>query len=174
MASNFLEELVSQWYEFSGYFLRRNILVGKRPNGGYAGELDVVAFNPATDHLVHIEPSMDADSWTKREERYLKKFELGRKHIPSLFEGIELPDKIDQIALLGYASKRNHSELAGGEIMIMSELLEEIFEKIKSLDVSRSAIPEHLSILRGYQFVASNFSSVQAVMNEKSDLALKH
>ena len=168
MASNFLEDLVSQWYEFSGYFIRRNILVGRRPAGGHAGELDVVGFNPVTNHLIHIEPSMDTDSWAKREERYSKKFRLGREYIPSLFEGLNLPSEIDQVALLGYASKRNHADLAGGRILLIPELLEEIFSELSILDISRNAIPEHLPILRGYQLASSNFGAIQLGMSRKS------
>lgn len=58
MAHNYLEQLVAEWYEYQGYFVRRNILVGKRDKGGHECELDVVAFNPETQHLVHVEPSM--------------------------------------------------------------------------------------------------------------------
>ena len=61
MASNYLEQLVAEWYEYQGYFIRRNVLVGKREQGGYECELDVVAFHPETKQLVHIEPSTDAE-----------------------------------------------------------------------------------------------------------------
>ena len=37
MASNFLEELVAEWYEYKGYFVRRNVRVGPRAKGGYEG-----------------------------------------------------------------------------------------------------------------------------------------
>ena len=60
MAVNHLEQLVAEWYEYQGYFVRKNVLVGKRAKGGYECELDIVAFNPATKKLVHIEPSLDA------------------------------------------------------------------------------------------------------------------
>ncbi len=30
MANNHLEQLVSEWYEYQGYFIRRNVKVGKR------------------------------------------------------------------------------------------------------------------------------------------------
>lgn len=43
---NFLEQLVAEWYEYRGYFVRRNVLVGRRSQGGQDGELDIVAFNP--------------------------------------------------------------------------------------------------------------------------------
>ena len=60
---------------YRGYFVRRNILVGKRDKGGHECELDVVAFNPETQRLVHVKPSMDANTWVVREARYAKKFE---------------------------------------------------------------------------------------------------
>jgi hypothetical protein len=75
---NFLEQLAAEWYEFRGYFVRRNVRVGPRPNGGHECELDVVAFHPKKRHLVQIEPSMDADSWAQREQRYAKKFTAGK------------------------------------------------------------------------------------------------
>ena len=38
---NHLESLVAEWCEFCGYFIRRNVQVGKQPKGGYEGELGV-------------------------------------------------------------------------------------------------------------------------------------
>ena len=45
-----------------GYFVKTNIRFGLLKRGGYAGEMDVVAYHPDTLSLVHIETSMDADS----------------------------------------------------------------------------------------------------------------
>ena len=104
---NHLEQIVGEGYEYSGYFVRRNVLVGKRAKGGYEGELDVVAFHPASKHLVHIEPSLDADTWKRREERFARKFRLGRKYIPEMFSGVGIPVEIDQIALFVFASNAN-------------------------------------------------------------------
>ena len=98
---NHLEQLVAEWHEYQGYFVRRNVHVGKRGDGGWECELDVVAFHPGKKHLIHVEPSMDADSWPRREERFRKKFDIGKKHIPNLFSGIDIPTDIEQIALLG-------------------------------------------------------------------------
>ena len=104
VALNFLEQLVAEWYEFRGYFVRRKINVGPSLKGKFEFELDIVAFHPGKPHLVHIEPSMDATSWDQREKRYTAKFGAGKKHIPSLFSGFDLPE-IDQIALLVFAGK---------------------------------------------------------------------
>ena len=118
MASNYLEQLIAEWYEYKGYFIRQNVWVGRRARGGYECELDIVAFHPGNNRLVQIEPSMDASSWKERERRYEKKFEAGRKYIPELFQGLRIPTEIEQIAVLVFASKQNHETLAGGKIVL--------------------------------------------------------
>lgn len=157
---NHLEQLVGEWYEFQGYFLRRNVKVAKRLAGGYEGELDVVAFNPQTEHLVHIEASLDALSWADREVRFGRKFELGKEHVPSLFEGLDLPTEIDQVALLAYASKKNRDSVGGGRIMLVGELMADIFAELKSLQFSLDAIPETLPLLRTLQLVAEHRAGI--------------
>ena len=153
MPNNFLEQLVAEWYEYKGYFVRRNVPVGKRRKGGYECELDVVAFNPSERHLLHIEPSMDAESWETRERRYRKKFDAGRKHIPGLFPGFDLPHEIEQIAILVFASKVNHPTLGGGKVLLVSDLMREILENLGNKKIASNAVPEHHALLRTLQFV---------------------
>lgn len=153
---NHLEQLVAEWYEYRGYFVRRNIQVGPRLNGGYECELDVVAFHPGLQHLVHIEPSMDAHSWAKREQRYGKKFAAGRQHIPTLFDGINLPNEIEQIALLGFASNANVKTLTGCRVMTTAELFAEIVAGIGNKKISKAAIPEQFPLLRTIQFASEH------------------
>ncbi len=166
MAGNYLEQLVSEWYEYRGYFVRRNVLVGKRENGGHDCELDVVAFRPETKHLVHIEPSMDAHTWEVREARFTKKFDAGKKHIPSLFKGVVIPDDIEQIALLAFASKKSRETIGGGRIMLIPELLAEVFLRIRTTSLSSSAIPEQFALLRTLQLVSDNRNYLSTVLSE--------
>ena len=153
---NHLEQLVSEWYEYQGYFVRRNVHVGKRSKGGYECELDVVAFNPTKKHLVHIEPSMDANSWLEREARYLKKFEAGRKYIPEIFIGIDMPVHIEQIALFGLGSKTNNSMLAGGHVWLASDFLLQITQTLRKLRIEKAAVSEQFPLLRTIQFVCQH------------------
>jgi hypothetical protein len=164
MANNFLEQLVAEWYEYRGYFVRRNVPVGKRPGGGYDCELDVVAFHPKNRHLVHIEPSMDADSWQTRERRFKVKFDAGRKHIPSLFPGLDLPEDVEQIALLLSASKVNHPTLGGASVQLVSELMGEIMENLGDKRIMENAVPEHHALLRTLQFVVEYRKKVLAAL----------
>ena len=153
---NFLEQLVAEWYEYQGYFVRRNVLVGKRGGGGWECELDVVAFHPGKKHLVHIETSMDSNSWDKRAERYNRKFETGRKYIPQLFAGIDIPTNIDQIALFGLGSKTNNPTLSGGAVWLMSDLLVEITAVLRHKRVEKEAVSEQFPLLRTIQFMCQH------------------
>ena len=153
MAHNHLEQLVAEWYEYQGYFVKRNAKVGKRPQGGFECELDVVAFHPEDKHLVQIEPSLDAHSWAIRELRFQKKFDAGRRYIHELYPGLVLPDTIEQIALLVFAASANHPTLGGGRVLIAGQLIEEIFISLKDKRLESEAIPEQFSILRSFQYV---------------------
>ena len=153
MANNFLEQLVAEWYEYRGYFVRRNIAVGRRTKGGYECELDIVALDPVRRHLVHIEPSMDAESWEKRERSFRKKFDAGLRYIPGLFPGLDLPDEIEQIAIFAFASRVNHPTLAGRKVLLVSDLMREIMEDLSAKKIASGAVPEHHALLRTLQFV---------------------
>jgi hypothetical protein len=167
MAINFLEQLISEWYELQGYFIRKNVFVGKRPNGGYECELDVVAFHPSKKHLVHIEASMDAASWAEREGRFNKKFEAGRKYIPLLFKGLDIPADIDQMAVLIFASKQKRDTLAGGKLILGNDLLEMIFTDLQYRSLYSQTIPEQFPILRAFQFVAQYRKEVCSILLSK-------
>ena len=69
-----LEDLITEYYDWKGYLVKRNIKVGRLSHGGWEMELDVIAFDPRTGHLIHMGPSIDAHSWAVREERFAKKF----------------------------------------------------------------------------------------------------
>ena len=154
VAGNHLESLVAEWYELRGYFIRRNVKVGKRPNGGHECELDVVGFHPEQRSLVQIEPSLDAHNWTKREARYKKKFDAGRKYIPGLFPGMAVPKHIDQIALFVYGGGKSRERIAGGRVVFIRDFMAEIRASIRHRRVARAAIPEGLPLLRTLQFAA--------------------
>lgn len=167
MAGNYLEQLVAEWYEYRGYFVRRNVPVGKRAKGGYECELDVVAFHPERKHLVHLEPSTDALSWEKREARYQKKFDSGREHIPGLFRGLPIPEEIEQVAVFIFASSKNVKTIGGGQVVLIGDLLAEIFSDLKSKRIASRAVPENFPILRTMQLVANYKGAVWSALEDR-------
>ena len=99
---------------------------------------------------------MDANSWANREQRYKKKFDAGKKYIPEIFSGIEIPAEIEQIALFGLGSRANNPTLGGGRVMLASDLLLEIVSCLKERRVEKMAVSEQFPLLRTIQFMCQH------------------
>ena len=156
MQANFLEELVAEWFEYRRYIVRRNERVGPRAAGGYEGELDIVAFDSKTNHLVHIETSTDADSWAEREKRFSKKFASGAKHIGSLFPGLTLPAIPEQQAVFVFGSDKKHKSIGGGKVILAENYILMILRDLKTKPIVSQAVPEKYPILRTLQMISEH------------------
>ena len=154
-----LEDLIAEYYDWQGYLVKRNIHVGKRAKGGWEMELDIIAYNPHSKHLIHIEPSLDADPWAKREARFTKKFTLARKYIlREVFTWLPNNTKIEQMAILARHPK-DRNEVGGGKIKSVDELMHEIREKVNGSGMaSKSAIPQQYPLLRTIQLLCNGYS----------------
>lgn len=143
----FLEQLVAEWYAYRGFFVRTNIKFGKRPAGGYEGEIDVAAFDPKTKRLIHIEASTDADSWPERKKRFTKKFGDAKRHYKEIFD-FQF-DSIENRAIVGF-SRRTLNEIDFGNSIKV------IFTQfLTSLSPMKSAVPEGYPLLRAIKFAVA-------------------
>jgi hypothetical protein len=151
--ANHLEQLVAEWLEFKGYFVRQNVKVGRLPHGGHEGELDIVAYHPIENHLIHIEPSHAADAWKIREQKFKKKFDAGRKYIISeVFPWLPHNKKFEQWAVL-WGSDKNHPEVGGGKVVPIWKMYRMIAKDVIAFGPPAGmAIPEQLPLLRTMQF----------------------
>jgi hypothetical protein len=109
---------------------------------------------------------MDALSWPQRDLRFSRKFKAGRLHIPQLFTGLDLPNEIDQIALLCFASRRNRSTVGGGRIVLVQDLVHEITKGLKGKRVASDAVPEDKPLLRSLQFAIEHIDTIRQALTE--------
>ncbi len=149
---NFLEELVAERYEFTGYFVRTNPRARKRAKGGWDMELDVLAYNPQDQELLHVEVSGDANSWTERKKRFMeKKFILTPYEYTTL---VGAPVKaIRKIAVVGWTDS-TRADLDWGqdvEVVLVSRFIRDIIADLKKRDFMREAVPEGFPLLRAIQ-----------------------
>lgn len=153
-----LENLIAEYYDWKGYLVKRNIKVGRLSHGGWEMELDVIAFDPHSGHLIHLEPSIDAHSWATRESRFTKKFTSAKKYILSeVFTWLDSEIEIEQVAIL-VSHPKNRDFLAGAKIRSIDELMAEIREKVIACGiVARNAIPEQYPLLRTMQLTHNGY-----------------
>jgi hypothetical protein len=171
MANNFLEQLVAEWYEYRGYFVRRNVPVGRRSNGGFEAELDVVALNPETRHLVHLEPRWMRRSWETGSGA------SGRSSMPAASTSRALPrvrragrDRADRHTRV--REQGEPSDAGRRQVLLVSDLMREIMEELSDKKISENAVPEHHSLLRTLQLVVEYRKKVfrdAALTRTKSD-----
>jgi hypothetical protein len=156
-----LENLIIEYYRWLGNDVRHNQKVGRRELGGWEMELDVVVFDAKTPKILHLEPSLDATSWAKREARFAKKFEAGRKYIlTDIFPSVARDMRIEQIAVLISASPARRC-LAGGVVWTVDEMVAIIRDAVRAKGIAaRSAISEQYPLLRTVQFVTSGYYGV--------------
>lgn len=154
---NFLEELTSEWYEYNGYFCRKNIRYGKPSRGGgYVGEIDVVAYHPKTKEFIHIECSADAWSWEKKRVEFRKKFLKASKYYSSEFPFYK--KKVRKIVITGYSYPRLNAEdkmnFGGGvEIILVPNFIKLIVSVLSEKDPWNVGIHESTyPLLRAIQY----------------------
>lgn len=103
----YLAQLVTEWYEYQGYFVRNGLWVGLESDGSYECMLDVVAFHPLRHHVIHVELSLDLLSFDEKERHFQPKFDAGRRYLHRMF-GTEPHAQIEQIALIVVADNLPH------------------------------------------------------------------
>jgi|SRR5579862_4991988 len=96
---------------------------------------------------------MDAESWAQREAKFKRKFDTGKKHIPTLFSAFDPLPEVQHIALFGMLKTKTRDKVGGGDVVPVCELLDEIRKQIPS-DYAAQAVPEQFVILRTLQFAA--------------------
>jgi hypothetical protein len=151
---NFLEQLASEWYEYSGYFVRTNVKARRLPHGGWGMEVDVLAYEPHTKLLLHIEPTSDADSWPERKKRFLtKKFILSHGEYEEIV-GAQI-SKVRKIAIVGYGHYAKVDLNWGDdiEVVLIPLFIKQIATKLKGQHPAKEAVPEGYPILRGMQMM---------------------
>lgn len=149
----YLEQLVKEWYEYQGYFVRRELWVGFESDGSYECELDIVAFHPTQRRVVHIEPSYDLLSWEEKEQHFQSKFDAGKKYLHRMFGG-EPNLHIEQFALILEGDHANARTIGGGRIVLLSELYSKILQRLSSFAMSTATVPEQWPLILTLQFVA--------------------
>jgi len=116
--------------------------------------MDVIAYNPQTNELTHMETSVDANSWEKRKIKFQRKFRYAKEHYMEVFSFKTNDMKPIQVAIVGFNRIRDEHRSFGENIKIIhiSEFIKEITESLKQKDPQRDTVPEGYPLLRAIQY----------------------
>jgi len=146
---NHLEQLVTEWFEYLGHFVKTSVNVGKRERGGYDGELDVVSIDIVNRRIIHVECGCELTSVDKWNERYAAKFERGRKFIPQILPAhADWP--IEQVSVLMFNTSARR-EFGGVRSITYAELVKSIEEGLVNTRLNTSAVPSQFGLVRAIQ-----------------------
>lgn len=147
---NQLEEMVKEYYEYSGYFVKTNIRFYKLERGGYKGETDVIAYNPQNMNLIHIECSQEAVSDKDLKAKADKKFPKELDYEKELNLKIK---EISKIFIVGQSSASKQDLMPYGvEHKSVKQFMKEVYDFITE-DFMHNAVPEVYPLLRTIQLV---------------------
>lgn len=163
---DYLQQLATEWYEYQGYFVHRDLWIGLEPDGSYECELDLVAFHPLRRHLVQIETSFDLLDWKEKEQHFQLKFEAGRKYLHRSF-GAESRVHLDQIALV-IGDDDTPPAVAGARVERLADLLSAIIAELQSFAMAELPIPGQWPVLRTLQFLAAYARRLMPVLTKET------
>ena len=153
---NFLEQVVAEWFNLKGYFVKTNIRFGKGSHGGVKGEMDVVAFQPQTKEFVHVEASNGAASWEKQCETIERKFKLAGQHYDDMFQFPHESTRLIAISGFGRVAPDWAKERlveSGVTLESVPEFFRKVTADIQDRPITKGTISETLPLLRAIQFV---------------------
>ena len=145
---NFLEELLSEWYEYYyDCFIKKNISFGEGKN---TEEIDILAYNPEKGIVYHIETINFVKSKKKQKEEILKKFENAEKYYKKI---LNLPEyKIEKIVVVDDVKRVDNvlEELFTKNIKVVAveEIITDICAELLSQKNSYCLVPEKYSLIR--------------------------
>ena len=113
--------------------------------------MDVVVYHPESLTLLHIETSMDADSWEVRHKRFERKFITADPYYREIFK-FEIK-KIETMVILGLSVPKKQPSLWNiVQVKYIPYFIEEITDYLSQYSPLNHAISESYPLLRAMQF----------------------
>ena len=162
---NFLEQLAAEWFDYQGYFIRTNIKFGKLKKGGYQGEIDLIAYHPENNQLIHVETSTGGESFEKRKKIFLRKFDDASKHYEDILPFvIDKKIEIKRRAIVGFAKKTRIPVDWPKDLKIkfisVPAFISKICKELTKKNPSREIVPESYPLLRTIQLTVHYYKPI--------------
>jgi hypothetical protein len=139
--------------------------VGRLPHGGHAGEIDVAAFEPVSQHCLHVECSIAASSWKAVQASLATKLERGRQYVLSEVFPEPKTRRFEQWAVLwGHSTQIGY--VGGAKIVTLKTLLQNIARDAIGMSHAGRVFPEKYPLLRTIQVTVKLLGGLKRIADE--------
>lgn len=145
-----LEQLVQEYYDIQGYWVRTNVNYGPGRRGGYSGDADVLAFEPHNRVLVHLEVSMGAEKWEEKKATVTKKFKKAKDHYEAMCPHPFV--RTEKVAITGWSSSPAPITIPGVDIWTLGQFMHKVVELVTNRFRGSKLPPEQYPLLRAVSF----------------------
>lgn len=147
---NYLEQLVSEWYQYQGCFVKTNVRITNGKTKSVRHELDVMAYNYKTNECFHVEATTSTHK--SGDGRRIDRFK--NANYKGIFGGINLPKKITKrVIFLHNRSDITIYDKNGICALNMLQFLNEINAVLKEKSIGSDIVPESFPLIRTIQIV---------------------
>lgn len=151
-----LEQLVREFYEVQGYWVRTNVRFEPTGHGGYAGEADILAWDSESSVLLHVETTLATTAWSDRSKRIEKQFTKAAQHYEEMFP---LPRgriiRVEKVAILRISrnSKGMKQGIPGAKLVPLGEFMCQVADLVTARFRGNRSPPEQYPLLRTIYFL---------------------
>lgn len=147
---NYLEQLTAEWYSYKGYLVRTNVRCKRSDKP--KSEMDVLAYEPESQILVHIETTSYQGNVKADEKNFARKFDVAQNY----YSDLRIPIKdVKKRAIIGWAKggSRKKMNIPGVDITSIGEFFTEIAKTLGEKDPFKKVISESWPLLRTVQLL---------------------
>lgn len=150
---NFIKDLVCEYYEFVGFFIRRNIPIGSSRIEGQT-TIDVLAYHYSEHILFHIEKMLDGNSWDEKIVLMSDKFGMGELYYSNYVNVNNL--QIQRVTITGIneidlEKAKKFERETNSKLLNIKEFMKHIKAELQKYDPFTQVIPESFPLLRAIQ-----------------------
>lgn len=144
---NRLLKLAKQYYEWQGYLVQENVVVGLRESGKYDGVLNFLAYHPKLNRVLHIEFAARYESWDSIKAVMADQFQLGQALIfTEVFSRFTWRTDLKQF---GVVIKAIEQEIENIPIISIESFVSRVYR-----DLATKAPLEEVGLLRKYDLLS--------------------
>lgn len=150
----FLLQLACEYYQFMGFFIRRNLKFGEFKLSENSGEIELLAYNYKENILFHFETAQEVGTWDNKIAKLTKKFNEAELYYSDYVNTTDI--QIQRVSVIGTGEGsieniKQFEKKTRSKLLNIKEFLKHIKVEVMKHDPYKELMPEGYPLLRAIQ-----------------------